>query len=302
MAEGGMKGMVTDQICRGGGDQYMMEIIDAHLHFCPEDGDYFDEIALAAGHENNEAHLRSEYKRLGIAGGVVMGNGGLSEAEHEKYPDYLYYCIGLDSMYLRGDGKRLDTEAADLLEKHLKKDKCVGIKLYPGYNPMYITDPCYEPVYELAEAYKKPVAVHTGETAGVNAILKYSHPLSVDEAAVKHPGVNFVMCHYGNPWLQDAACVLAKNENVAADLSGLLEGRNIPEEYFEENRGYVEYLKTWIKYAGDYSKFMFGTDWPLANLEDYIGFTKMLIPEKYHEDVFRKNAVRIYGLKMDDRQ
>ena len=41
-----------------------MKIIDAHLHFCPG-REYFDGIAVAAGHENTEEHLREEYRRLG---------------------------------------------------------------------------------------------------------------------------------------------------------------------------------------------------------------------------------------------
>ena len=41
---------------------------------------------------------------------------------------------------------------------------------------------------------------------------------------------------------------------------------------------------------------MFGTDWPLANFDDYIAFTKLLIPEEYWNAVFYDNAVRIYDL------
>lgn len=275
---------------------FYMRIIDAHLHFCPDEPGYFSDIARAAGHENTEEHLRREYERLGIIGGVVMGNGGLELKEHEKYPSYLRYCIGLDSMCLRSSEEGFSGRIWDRVELHLKRKNCVGIKLYPGYNPYYITDAVYGPCYELAKAYKKPVAVHTGETAGTGAILKYSHPLTLDEAAVAHPDVNFVMCHFGNPWLQDAACVTAKNENVFADISGLLEGRNNPDEYFKDQKGYTDLLITWIKYMGDYQKLMFGTDWPLANLEDYIEIVKRLIPEKYHEPVFCNNAVRIYGL------
>lgn len=59
-----------------------MKIIDAHLHFRPGEREYFNQIAIAAGHENTEAHLRQEYARLGIVGGVVMGNGGVSLEGH----------------------------------------------------------------------------------------------------------------------------------------------------------------------------------------------------------------------------
>ncbi len=46
----------------------------------------------------------------------------------------------------------------------------------------------------------------------------------MDEVAVDFPGVRFVLAHFGNPWLIDAAEVLFKNANVWADLSGLFVG------------------------------------------------------------------------------
>ena len=273
-----------------------MKIIDAHLHFCPGEPGYFSEIAVQAGHENTEEHLKKEYARLGIRGGIVMGNRGLSLEEHEKYPDYLRYCIGLDSSYLGKYETGIPGEVWDQVEAHLKRDTCVGIKLYPGYNRSYITDPVYGPVYELAAAFGKAVAVHTGELAGANGLLKYCHPLTLDEAASAYPTVRFVMCHFGNPWLPDAACVLHKNENVWADLSGLLEGKVDMDTFFAEQKGYTDYLVTWIRYMGDYGRLLFGTDWPLANLGDYVEFTKRIIPERYWEKVFGENAVEVYRL------
>lgn len=267
-----------------------MKIIDAHLHFVTHDS-YFDKIAAAAGHQNTFAHLKEEYTRLGIAAGIVMGNRGL-DLERHQYPEWLHYCIGLDRTYLNTHQIK---DAIGQVEAHLSRKQCVGIKLYPGYNPTYVSDPVYDPVYELAEHYKKPVAIHTGETAGTGAILKYSHPLTLDEAAVKHPRVQFVMCHFGNPWLNDAAAVMSKNPNVAADLSGLLEGRVDVKRMMEEKKGYIEALRTWLGYL-DYQRLMFGTDWPLVNLEEYIEFIARLLPSRCHEAVFHGNAEGIYQL------
>ena len=122
-----------------------MGIIDAHLHFVEEDL-YFNQISVRAGHINSLKHLRSEYDRLGIVGGVVMGNRGL-EPERHQYPRWLRYCIGLDRSYLSSH----DIQGSlKLLEYHLKQEQCAGIKLYPGYNPVYVSDQIYDPVYELA--------------------------------------------------------------------------------------------------------------------------------------------------------
>ena len=112
-----------------------MKIIDAHLHFCPNYG-HFDELAVCAEHENTAEHLKNTYRELGIVGGVVMGNRGM-EPEKHNYPEYLRYCIGIDRSYM---AEHKLSDAYDLVEVNLKREECVGIKLYPGYNKLYITD------------------------------------------------------------------------------------------------------------------------------------------------------------------
>ena len=267
-----------------------MKIIDAHIHL--HNDPYFDRIALAAGHENTLEHLKKTFERYNIAHAIVMGNNVLGSDEL-SYPDYVSYCVGLDSIWCHAADKSYLQ-----IEKHLQRPNCVGIKLYPGYISCYVSDPIYQPIYELAKQYKKPVAIHTGATAASNALLKYSHPLTVDEVAVQWPDVNFIMCHIGNPWFVDAAAVMDKNPNVAADLSGLLEGLVHMPDFLARNRLYLEQLKTWLSYLDDYERLMYGTDWPLANIGNYIDIIKEIIPERHWEKVFFHNANRIYKLNI----
>ena len=267
-----------------------MKIVDAHLHFMQIRE--FDQLALEAGHENSAGHLEEVYRELGVAAGVVMGNGPLPE--QGDYPPFLRYCVGLDRMAMQGSEAGIQ---ASQVEEHLKRKNCVGVKLYPGYNYFYVWDDSLAPIYALAEKYRKPVAIHTGLTAAGMGLLKYSHPLTLDEAAAKWPGVQFVMCHFGNPWLEDAVAVLEKNRNVAADLSGLLEGKVRDWARLKrQGRAYHRMLRGWLEYLDVYDRIMFGTDWPLANLNDYIELTKLLVPREHWEDVFWRTAYRIYGL------
>jgi hypothetical protein len=93
---------------------------------------------------------------------------------------------------------------------------------YPHFGP---EDPGYVPYYKLAEKYDLPVIVHTGDNWSTTAKVKYAHPLRMDEVAVDFPHIRFVLAHFGNPWLVDAAEVLFKNvKNVWAHLSGLFVG------------------------------------------------------------------------------
>ena len=272
-----------------------MKIIDAHLHLFPTTEPWPEKMAQRVGHHNSTDHLREVYAELGMVHGVVMGNRSLDPAYHDYPADLFHYCVGLDSSLMRDD-QGPKSHYMDRVEENLKRSACCGVKLYPGYNKIALSDPLYEPVYELAARYDKPVAIHMGLTSRREAHLKYCHPLALDEVAADHGSTRFVMCHFGNPFLESAAAVLAKNPNVSADLSGILEGRVDLDVYFEEQAGYTFLLKSWFAASGSWERLMYGTDWPIVNLGEYIEFIKRLVPEKHWEKVFFENANRIYGL------
>ncbi|MCL1834988.1 MAG: amidohydrolase [Oscillospiraceae bacterium] len=268
-----------------------MKKIDAHIHYWVG-RPHFDDLAKEAGYDNTEHQLRETFAQLGIVRAVVMSNLGM-DGETISYPDFMSYCAGVGHNAL--DDDKID-KSVEMAEKHLALQQCVGLKIYAGYTPYDLDDPVYTPFYELAQKYKKPVAVHMGVTAHPRALLKYCHPMQMDNIAVAHPEVQFVMCHFGNPWLMDAAAVVEKNNNVAVDLSGLIAGKLDVESYLKKQSGYVEQLKTWIAYVENYEKFMFGTDWPLTGFADYLRLFEHIIPEENLEDFYYNNACRIYGL------
>lgn len=271
-----------------------MKIIDAHIHFRP-DFEKFSAVAENSGHKNTEEYIKDFFDENNIVHAIVMGNGDLA-LENHIYPSFMSYCVGLDSNCFFND-KPIEYYI-DMTEKHFQQKNCVGLKLYPGYCHYYVYDKIYEPFFALAEKYQKPVAVHTGATSRANAYLKYSHPLTLDEAAVKYPNVQFVMCHFGNPFLSEAAAVAEKNPNVAIDLSGILEGNFDVNSFFDENRVYADMVKAWLAYTGAWDKMMYGTDFPIVNMGKYIEFVKRIVPEKHHEKVFYENAKRIYKLNV----
>ena len=268
-----------------------MKVIDAHVHY-RVDNPRFQELAQATGQENSADALRETFAREGIEQAVVMSNLGM-ENQDQQYPDFLSYCAGIGQNTLEPD--QVD-RTIELAEKHLSLKTCVGLKIYAGYTHIDIIDPVYTPFYELAEKYNKPVAVHMGVTAHARALLHYCHPMRLDPVAVAFPNVQFVMCHFGNPWLMDAAAVVEKNHNIAVDLSGLIAGKLDVETYLVAQAGYVEQLRTWIAYVENYEKFMFGTDWPLTGFGDYIRLFEHIIPDKHLEKFYYDNAKRIYGL------
>ncbi len=269
-----------------------MKIIDAHFHIFPPDPRN-DQRTRSVGHENSIDHLRQVYTQLGMVHGVVMGNRSLDPAYHDYPGDLFHYCVGLDGSLTR---EGIPADYVELVEENLKRESCCGVKLYPGYNRIWLSDPLYEPIYDLAQRYDKPVAIHMGQTVFPAASLKYAHPLVLDEVAADHPKVRFVMCHFGNPFLESAAAVVEKNPNVCTDLSGLLEGRFDLKEYLTRLGHYADNLRSWLAYVEKWDSIMYGTDWPIVNLGEYLSFVQYLVPEEHWEKVFFENANRIYGL------
>ena len=180
-------------------------------------------------------------------------------------------------------------ELADFLAAGLVK----GLKLYPGYEPFYPHDRRLQVVYDLAEEFDVPVMIHSGDTYSARGKLKYSHPLEIDEVAVDHPNVKFVICHLGNPWLTDCMEVVYKNPNVYADISGLVLG-----EFTEAFEDYMaEEIRDVILYAGDPKRFLYGTDWPICSMKSYLNFVRQLnLPEESAAMMLSGNARRLFKL------
>lgn len=175
----------------------------------------------------------------------------------------------------------------------LEAGRLKGLKLYPGYEPFYVHDAGLREVYRLAAEFRVPVMIHTGDTFDRAARVKYAHPLAVDEVAVEHPDVTFVICHAGNPWFVDAMEVIYKNANVVADISGLTLGTMDPRfERFVRDR-----LRDLVAYVNDPTRLMFGSDWPLADVGSHLRLTEQLeLSSDEREALLWRNADRVFGL------
>jgi predicted TIM-barrel fold metal-dependent hydrolase len=181
------------------------------------------------------------------------------------------------------------------LADDLRAGRVKGLKLYPGYEPFYPHDKRLKVVYDLAEEFQVPVMIHTGDTYSPKGKLKYAHPLEIDEVAVDHPNVKFVICHLGNPWLTDAMEVVYKNANVYADISGLMLG-----EFSQAFEDYMsDEIEDVITYAGEPEKFLFGTDWPICSMKSYLEFVERLeISAKDKHLLLYGNSRRLFRLDL----
>jgi predicted TIM-barrel fold metal-dependent hydrolase len=184
------------------------------------------------------------------------------------------------------------------LEMRIREGIVRGIKLYPGYDNYPINDPSLETVFRIAEKHDVPVMIHTGDTYAKTAKVRMAHPLLVDDVAVDYPEVKFVMCHLGNPWFQDAAEVLYKNDNVYADISGLTLG----EFTYDFERYVAMRLKDMITYMGDPGEqIMYGSDWPLVSMKPYVKLLHELdFTDEQLENVAWRTASKLFKIDLDE--
>ncbi|CDQ20573.1 amidohydrolase family protein [Halobacillus karajensis] len=275
-----------------------MKIIDAHIHF--SDIKSFRDT----GRDLSRVDYSSEGLRKEMEDGNVAFAVGMGVTEREEgFPDqFVQTPMGLDlernlpamvGVCAGINPFDLDQEALDRLETELQKAEVVGVKIYLGYYPFSASDDIYQSVYDLAAQYKIPVIFHTGDTYSERGLLKYSHPLTLDEVAVTRRDITFLMAHLGDPWVLTGAEVVYKNWNMYADLSGWLVGtkKELTARLVDNHFDHVRHALT---YCDHYDKLLFGSDWPLVPIKDYAEFIGELIPSKHVEEVFYKNACHVF--------
>jgi hypothetical protein len=267
-------------------------IIDCHTHlnrYTPDLPPTLDE---------RHAQLRAAMDAHGIDYALVLTSYDVTD-DRPSTADILA-AVETDGRLGVVAGVRHAHLARDLphLRELLQGGRVKALKLYPGYEPFRLSAPEMWPVYELAAEFGVPVMIHTGDTFEPKARVRFAHPLEVDDIAVEHRGVSFVVCHLGNPWLLDAAEVIYKNPNVFGDLSGFTVGDWQPR--FE--RLMVQKVNEVVAYVNDPAKLMFGSDWPISDLGGYLRFLGRLeLTAEERDGILWRNAARVFGLSFEVR-
>jgi predicted TIM-barrel fold metal-dependent hydrolase len=278
-----------------------MKIIDAHMHYSKIEALRLG--AIDAGVDYSTVGLAKEYSESGVVGCVCMG---LSETAPGLTPDRLaqtpmYIDLGPPpipmGVCLGINPHNLDSDAIERAKQALAlKRDIAGFKIYAGYYHIDINDECYSQIYDIAADNGLSVAIHGGETYFKGGLVEYSRPLHVDKLAHAYPDLKIIICHLGFPWVMEACEIATKNPNVYVDISGLAVGSARECERLRGEPLILDYFRQGLVFLNDYSKVIFGTDWPLVPIAPYIKACKALIPENAWEDVFRNNALKVYNI------
>jgi len=174
------------------------------------------------------------------------------------------------------------------------KSEVKAFKVRLGYVKASSNSPVFDPLYDYAESKRLPVLFHTGDTAFSNGDLAQSHPLTIDPVANKREELPIVLCHFGNPWFDDAAELIYKHSNVYVDTSGLITPGNYQAKYSE---WVAKRISEAIYFAGSADKVLFGTDYPVSKYSDTLDLIRKLdVDESDKERILFRNAERIFHL------
>jgi predicted TIM-barrel fold metal-dependent hydrolase len=201
-----------------------------------------------------------------------------------KHPDVVF------GHWLQFDPRRA-LEAIREFDRALRADAgFVGLCVNGQVLGIPPSDPCWDPLYQLAIEAGRPIMILTGLTGigqglpgGKGIVLDHAHPRHIDAVAARFPQLRILAARPAYPWQDDMLAVLAHKPNVSYELHGW------------GPRQYSPALKKAI--AGRLAdRVMFGCDFPVLRYEKVMadwnaeGYSREVL-----EKVLYRNAETYFG-------
>ena len=261
-------------------------IIDSHLHLNKTD----DETDFSQAFFRLVGVLDTNHVDKAVIIADDIKNGNCVDTWHA-----LAITNDSDRFFVIGSPNILDINQSDwdFFEDNLANKKFIGLKLFPGHEPFYPTDPRCTQVYELAEKYNVPVMFHTGINTGDTECAKYNDPKYIVDIANKYPNVNFVIAHYFWPKLDYCFEITSGVPNIYYDISAMADQEVI------DMSGGIDKIKDIIvkTLVIKPHSVMFGSDHDMCVQSDHIKLIGGLnISEKAKSDIMSQNFLDCFGL------
>lgn len=151
--------------------------------------------------------------------------------------------------------------------------------------------------YESAQELGLPVFFHNGGALGPEAILNYAQPYLLDEVAREFSALKIVIGTMGIPFVEQTLSMVAKHENVYADLT--IRPSNVWQVYN---------MVTAAHECGVMDKLLFGSGFPFGKAEECIetllSFNKLLadtnlptVPRGNIRNIIERDTLEVLGIK-----
>jgi hypothetical protein len=258
-------------------------IVDCHTH-----------INFAADNIEASEHLAAA-ETVDIC--IVLATGdGSSEEVNKKLSEY----VSKHKEKVIGFAV-IDPTKDDISVKNLtfitEKLGLKGVVLYCsrcGFHPAHSRAMQF---YGSAEQLSLPVFFHNGGTLGAEGVLDYAQPYLLDEVARTFPSLKMVIGTMGVPFAEQTLSMVAKHENVYADLT--IKPSNVWQVYNIVMSAYER---------GVMDKLLFGSGFPFGNagqcMEALLGFNKLLadtnlptVPRGNIRSIIERDTLEVLGIQ-----
>jgi len=180
------------------------------------------------------------------------------------------------------------------LDSLLAQRKIVGMKIFPGHDPIYPTDPRLAPVYGLCQSYHAPMVIHTGWSSNQPEAAQYNDPRYIVQIARDYPDLTIVIAHYFWPEVDYCYELTHGYSNIYYDTSGLADDEVVGVTGLDRIQRVL--TKT---LAENPTKVIFGTDYAECSRQDHVALINgLLLQTEVREMVFGRNAMRLFHLNI----
>jgi predicted TIM-barrel fold metal-dependent hydrolase len=196
--------------------------------------------------------------------------------------------IGFASVDPRQPGAAKELEAA-VSETGLK-----GLKLDASLQDFDLNEPRAFEVYEAAAALKIPAIIHTGMSWAPGTPLAQGQPLLLEPAIRRFPSLNFVLAHWGWPWVWEANALALKYPNVYLDTSCFY--YDSPTEFFQFQ--FRQQMPLTLLERSLRNQIVFGSNYPRVEIKNPVKAIKSLgLTDACLEKIFHSNAENLLGTR-----
>lgn len=228
---------------------------------------------------------------------VLAGPDGVSEDVNSHLADYVY----------KNSSKMIGFGVVDPVKDKIKSGKIEpmqekfglkGIVLHCSESGFHPAHSKAMQLYGIAEEKKLPIFFHNGGRLSREAVLDYAQPYLLDEVAREFRELKMVIGTMGFPFVDQTLQMLAKHENVYADLS------INPESVWQ-----VYNTVASAKEYGVMDKLLFGSGYPANNskscVETLFGFNRLFVntdmpavPRSEIQAIIERNTLEVLGISI----
>jgi uncharacterized protein len=181
------------------------------------------------------------------------------------------------------------------LDALAQEGRIVGMKIFPGHDPIYPTDPRLDPVYNLCQRRHMPMMIHTGWNSSHPEVAQYNDPKYIVQVARQYPDMKIVIAHYFWPEVDYCYELTHPYSNIYYDTSGLADNEVITVTGLGRIRSVL--VKT---LSTNPERVLFGTDYAMCSRKAHVELVEGLpVEPEVREKIFWRNVVKLYKLEVD---